>query len=98
MYSNMYMYTIHVPRPKLTSPDVIPAKDTGKCVCEHGPDWQCPRPCSRCPPACSCLWWDHFKCGPTTDTNGWVDGVGADVGSACQGLCLHALFLWDLWA
>ncbi len=28
--------------------------------------------------------WSHHrqKCGPTTDTNGWVDGVGADMGGA----------------
>ncbi len=30
--------------------------------------------------------------GPTTDTNGRVDGMSADVGGACRGPCLRALF------
>ncbi len=54
-----------------------------------GPDGHRPHPRLRRLPTRLCPWWDHLKCGPTTDTSGRVDG--ADVGSARWDTCSCAL-------
>ncbi len=47
------------------------------------------RPCLHLcrQPARSCPWWDHFKCGPTADTDGRADNMGADMGGAHVCMC-----------
>ncbi len=56
-----------------------------------GPNGHGPRPRLRHLPTRLCLWWDHFKCGPITDTNRRAEGANGDVGSARWGPCSCAL-------
>ncbi len=58
---------------------------------DMGPDGHHPSPPLHRLPARSCLWWDHFKCGPHVHEQAGRRR-GANVGSARRGLCLHALF------
>ncbi len=58
-----------------------------------GLDGHRPRPCLHRLPTCLCLWWNHFKCGPTMDTNGLADGCVCGHGQCPSGPCCMHLFL-----
>ncbi len=65
-----------------------------KAHANMSPDGHRPHP--RCPPTHLCPWWNHFKCGSTTDTNGRAGGRHGCGHGWCPDTCTLKFSRWAI--